>query len=244
MNSPPAINNSCDRRRPGITISLTLAHATKGDSPSVASWAAAKGSASIPIPNSVRKNLEAGRDVLCADVTALGMMNARVKFAVCHHTLERLPSVHQVGHVVAALTRSCSEFLCIAGPCFDHEDYLYRCGLKAFHSAMPDHVCRFRTFDLMRVLHELGLQRYAIGVSLPMKDSDSEFIVAAEAPNEVWRWEALRSLPRRRVTFDPVLYRDFVCVVALNDAVDPVAKLRSYTFGQQKVDKVVHVASW
>jgi hypothetical protein len=46
------------------------------------------------------------------------------------------------------------------------------------------------------------------------------------------------------VTFDPVLYHDIVCVVALNDAVDPVAKLLPYTFGQQKLDKVVHVASW
>jgi hypothetical protein len=195
-------------------------------------------------PDSVRKNQEAGRDVMCADVTALGIMNLRVKFAVCHHMLEHLPSIHEVGHVVAALARSCSEFLFIAGPCFDHEDYLYRCGLKAFHSAMLDHLCRFRTFDLMRVLHELGLQRYAIGVSLPIEDSDSEFIVAADAPNEVWRWDALRALPRPRVTFDPVLYRDIVCVVALNDAVDPVAKLLPYTFGQQKLDKVVHVASW
>jgi hypothetical protein len=106
----------------------------------------------------VRKNLEAGRDVMCADVTALGIMNLRVKFAVCHHMLEHLPSIHEVGHVVAPLARSCSEFLFIAGPCFDHEDYLYRCGLKVFHSAMLDYLCRFRTFDLTRVLHELDLQ--------------------------------------------------------------------------------------
>ena len=194
-------------------------------------------------PDSVKKNLEAARDVMCADVTALDMMNLRVKFADCQHILEHLPSIHEVGHVVATLARSCSAFLFIAGPCFDHEDYLYRCGLKAFHSAILDHLCRFRTFDLMRVLHELGLQRYAIGVSLPIEDSDSEFSVAADAPNEVWRWDALRALPRPRVTFDSVLYRDIVCVVALNDAVDSVAKLLAYTFGQQKLDKVVHVAS-
>jgi hypothetical protein len=196
------------------------------------------------VPALVRQNLDAGRDVICADVTALGVMNLQVKFGVCHHMLQHLSSIHELGHVVGALARNCTDFLLIAGPCFDHEDYLYRCGLKAFHSAVPAHTCRFKTFDLMRVLHDLGQQRYALGVSLPIRDSDSEFIVGADAPNEIWRWEALRALPRPRVTFDPLLYRDIVCVVALNDAVDPVAKLRSYSFAQQQVDKIVHVASW
>ena len=160
--------------------------------------------------DAVRKNLDAGRDVICTDVTALDSMNLRARFAVCHHVLEHLPSLYDVGQVVRTLARCCSEFLFIAGPGFDHEDYLYRRGLKAVHSAMLDHTCRFKTFDLAMLLHELGPRHYAIGVSLPIQDSDSELIVRADAPNEVWRWEALRALLRPHVTFDPVPYRDIV----------------------------------
>jgi hypothetical protein len=195
-------------------------------------------------PETVRNNIDAGRDVMCADVTMLGSMNLSARFAVCHHILEHLPNIYEVGQVVRGLARSCSDFLFIAGPCFDHEDYLYRCGLKAFHSAMLDHTCRFKTLDLLLLLHELNLRRYAIGVSLPMHDSDSEFIVGADAPNEVWRWAELRKAARPHVSFNPVLYRDIVCAIALNDAVDPVAKLKLYEFAGQKVDKIVHVADW
>jgi hypothetical protein len=192
----------------------------------------------------VRKNIAAGRDVMCADITTVGAMKLRAKLAVCHHVLEHLASIHEVGHVIRALSLCCSEFLFIAGPCFDYEDYLYSCGLKALQSAMPDHTCRFRSFDLIRLLHELGLRHFAIGVSLPIPDSDNQFLVRADAPNEVWRWEALRALPRPRVTFEPVLYRDIVCVVALSKEVDPVDKLNAYSFGGQVVDRVVEVADW
>lgn len=195
-------------------------------------------------PASVKGNLAAGRDVVCLDVSVLDSGNVRSRFAVCHHVLEHLPNIYEVGHVIDSLARICTDFLFIAGPCFDHEDYLYRCGLKAFHSAMLDHTCRFKTLDLITLLHELGLRHYAIGVSLPIENSDSEFVVSAAAPNEVWRWESLRSLPRPRITFDPTLYRDVVCVVALDEKIDPVSKLTSYRFGQQKTERIIHVANW
>lgn len=161
-------------------------------------------------------NIDQGRDVVCQDVRAIPPGAAGIRFAVCNHVLEHLPSIYDVGSVIAALAAMCSDYLLISGPNFDTEEYLYSHGLKVLHSAMRDHLCKFRTIDLIRILFDLGLRDFVLGLTGEMADSSSVWIHRGDAPAEgLWMWEAGKSLPKPFITFNPPLHRDFVCVIKL-----------------------------
>lgn len=181
-------------------------------------------------------NLDRGRDVMCLDIRALPPGITGIRFAVCSHVLEHLPSLYDVGSVIAALAPICRDFLLISGPNFDSEAFLYGHNLKVVHSAMRDHLCRFHTIDLIRVLFDLGLRDFTLGLSEQMRDSGNIWIHRADAPAEgLWTWQEGSSLPKPFVPFDPPLHRDIVCVVRLHAAVDTDAVLHNFLWGCNKV---------
>ena len=193
-------------------------------------------------PELVQDLLKQGHDVACMDVRTLRAHEPLVDFAVCSHVLEHLPNLYDVGGVVGALRHICRDYLLISGPCFEEEDYLFSQNLKVLHTAMTDHLCRFKVIDLVDMLHRLRLRDYVIALCEPMKDSGNPWIHRADEPAEdMWTWDAARNLPKPRVEFDRPLHRDFVCIVQLRAGIDTAALLKSFYWGY---DKVVFRSSW
>ncbi len=181
-------------------------------------------------------NLDRARDVMCADVRALPQGVTGIRFAVCSHVLEHLPTFYDVGSVIASLASLCADFLFLAGPNFDSEDFLYRHNLKLVHSAMRDHLCRFRTIDLVKLLYDLGLRDFVIGLTGVINDSSNIWIHRADAPADgIWSWEEGKSLPKPAMRFDRPLHRDFVCVVKLSQAADHAALLKNFVWGCDRI---------
>ena len=187
-------------------------------------------------PGLAQWNIDHGRDVMCLDVRTLPTDITGIRFAVCSHVLEHLPNLYDVGSVISALARVCQDYLLIYGPNFDSEEFLYAHNLKVLHSAMRDHLCKFRTIELMRLLFDLGLRDYVIGVSGEMRDSANIWIHRSDAPADgLWTWEESKSLPKPFVKFEPPLHRDFVCVVRLQANVDADEVLRHFFWGCDQI---------
>ena len=193
-------------------------------------------------PDLVQHLLKQGHDVACMDIRTLRAHTPLVDFAICSHVLEHLPNLYDVGSVVGALRHICRDYLLISGPCFEEEDYLLGKNLKVLHTAMTDHLCRFKVIDLVQMLHQLRLRDYVIGLTEPMKDSNNHWIHRADEPAEgMWTWDATKNLPKPYVTFDRPLHRDFVCLVQLRQGIDTMALLKSFYWGH---DKLVFRSSW
>lgn len=187
-------------------------------------------------PGLTQWNLDRNRDVMCLDVRTVPRDISGIRFAICSHILEHLPNIYEVGSTVASLVPLCKEYILITGPNFDSEDLLYGHNLKVLHSAMRDHLCKFRTIDLIRILFDLDLRDFVIGVTGEMKDSFNPWIHRADAPAEgLWTWEEGKSLPKPFVAFDPPLHRDIVCIVKLRPDVDYDAVLRNFYWGCDRV---------
>ena len=188
-------------------------------------------------PQLVQHLIEQGRDVACMDVRTLRAQTPLVDFAVCSHVLEHLPSIYDVGSVIGALRHLCRDYLLISGPC-----YLYGKNLKVLHTAMTDHLSRFKLGDLVSILHALRLRDYVIALTEPLKDSDSPWIHRADEPAEgMWTWDAAKNRPKPRTGFDREIYRDFVCIVQLRRGVDILQTLKRFYWGYEKV---VFRSSW
>jgi hypothetical protein len=187
-------------------------------------------------PNLTQRSLDSGLDVMCQDVRTLPAGIKGIRFAVCSHILEHIPNIYDVGALVSALSELCSDYLIISGPNFDTEEFLYSRGLKVLHSAMDDHLCKFKTIDLIQLLYGLGLRDFVIGLSEEMRDSNSVWIHRADAaPEGLFMWNH-ECLPKPFVNFDAPLHRDIVCVIKLNPKVDTDAILRDFRW---KCDKVI-----
>ena len=193
-------------------------------------------------PQLVEHLIGQGRDVACMDVRSLRTSQPVVDFAVCSHVLEHLPSIYDVGSVIGSLRRACRDYLLISGPCFEEEDYLYSKNLKVLHTAMTDHLSRFKVIDLVTMLHSLRLRDYVVALTLPLKDSNDPWIHRADEPAEgMWTWDAQKSLPKSYASFDRPIHRDFICMVQLRDGVDLSAALETFYWGY---DKVVMRSQW
>jgi hypothetical protein len=187
-------------------------------------------------PALVKWNLERQRDVMYQDVRTLPADISGVRFAICSHILEHLPNIYDVGTVISALVRNSSEFILLYGPNFDSEEYLYKRNLKLVHSAMEDHLCKFRTIDLVKVLFDLGLRDFVLGLSGPIKDSTNGWIHRADAPSKgIWTWDAEKSLPKPTIQFDQPIFRDFICVVRLDVSVDYSAVIKNFLWGCSRI---------
>lgn len=193
-------------------------------------------------PGLVQHLLGRGLDVACLDVRTLRSPRPLVDFAVCSHVLEHLPSLYDVGSVVGALRAMCRDYLLISGPCFEEEAYLYSQNLKVLHTAMPDHLCRFKVVELVGILHALRLRDFVVALTEPLRDSQNHWVHRADEPAEgMWQWDAAKNLPKPHVVFDRPIHRDFVCVVKLRAGVDADRVLRDFYWGY---DKVVMRSSW
>ena len=187
-------------------------------------------------PTMAQRNLDEGRDVICGDVRLLPPDITGLRFGVCSHILEHLPNLYDAGSVLAALAALASDYILICGPNFDSEDYLYKHNLKLLHTAMGDHLCRFKTIELINMLYHLGLRDFVLAMTFPIVNSSNIWIHRADAPSRhLWTWDEKTSLPKPDVTFSETLYRDFVCVVKLREEVDCRHILDNFFWGYDKI---------
>jgi len=187
-------------------------------------------------PGMVQWNLDRGRDVMCQDVRALPAGINGIRFAVLSNVLEHLPSIYDVGSVISALVPVCGEYLLIYGPNFDTEEFLYQHNLKLIHTAMRDHLCRFKTIDLIKVLFDLNLRDFVIGARGVVHDSNNPFMHRADAPADgLWTWEEGKSLPKPFIRFNRPLYTFFICVVKLSPKPNCDDVLKNFSWGCDRV---------
>jgi hypothetical protein len=150
--------------------------------------------------------------------------------------LEHLPSIYDVGGLLSALSKIAADYIVIWGPNFDTEEFLYSRSLKVLHSAMLDHLCKFRPIDLVRVLFDLDLRDFVIGLNGEMRDSNSPWIHRADSPGEgLFMWNEENCLPKPFVHFSVPLYRDIISIVKLNSGVSTSAVLRDFPWGCDKI---------
>lgn len=173
-------------------------------------------------------------DIACLDVRMLRAPKPCVSFAVCNHILEHLPNFYDVGSLVNSLTSICRDYIIISGPCFEEEEYLYTKNVKLLHSAMPDHLCKFRVIDFIKMLHDLRLRDYVIALSEPIEGVDNQWLHSADEPYPpmgLWTYDKTKHRPKPDVTFDREIYANFICVIALRPDVDIEKVLTNFRWG-------------
>lgn len=194
--------------------------------------------------DAVRRAKDKGWDVALQDVCRLEPTSPQVDFAVCSHVLEHLPDLQSIQHVLRSLSSLCRNYILISGPCFETEPYLEQLGLKVLHSLMLDHTCKIKVGELVTILHKLELRDFTIALGERMIDSSDRWIYSSKQsvpPEGLWTFDSAKHLPKNSVGFDREVFRDFVCVVKLDQAVDTDMVLKRFFWGY---DKIVDRSSW
>jgi hypothetical protein len=195
-------------------------------------------------PSFIERNQHKGIDIACMDVRMLRAPKPCVSFAVCNHLLEHLPNFYDAGSLVNSLRSICRDYIVIAGPCFEEEEYLYTKNVKLLHSVMPDHLCKFKVIDFIKMLHDLRLRDYVIALSEPIEGVDNHWLHSADEPyppTGLWTYDKTKHRPKPEVTFDRKIFANFICVISLRADVDIEKILGNYRWGY---GKKVFRSSW
>ena len=163
-----------------------------------------------------------GYACLEADITRLDMPADSVRFVVMSHILEHLPGMDTVRRTLESAARVATDFLYIQGPYFDADDALATQGLKFYWSDWHGHTCHLTTWELMELLHELGLASYVLQGRVPVTGSSDPTIHPLASPRDQHDYQQEVHPAKPAVVFAPPLhkrpiYREFVCVVRLRD---------------------------
>ena len=179
-------------------------------------------------PKKVARMRALGYDCMEGDITKLDLPAGSVRFVTMSHVLEHLPDLNAVGLAIANAARVSSHFLFIQGPYFDADCALARHGLKFYWSDWHGHHCHLTTNQLGHLLRDAGLRHYTTMARVRVLDSSDPCVHPAEAPRDRHEYEPGVHPPKPKVTFDPPLYREMVCVVRLRrfDGWDDVVRAR------------------
>src|SRR5205823_2682409 len=98
-------------------------------------------------PKKVAQSRAAGHNVHEADIVELKLPADSVRFVVCSHTLEHLPSPRAALQVIQTAIHTAREFAIFRIPYFDADGMLAQLGLKFYHSDWSGHTNRLTTLD-------------------------------------------------------------------------------------------------
>ncbi len=185
-------------------------------------------------PILIERNRDKGIDIACLDVRMLRASKPCVSFAICNHILEHLPNFYDVGSLVNSLKGICRDYIIVSGPCFDEEEYLYSQNVKLLHSAMPDHLCKFRVIDFIKMLHDLRLRDYVIALSERIENTHNHWLHSADEPYPpmgLWTYDKTKHRPKPDAAFEREIFANFICVIALRPDVDIEKVLGNYRWG-------------
>ncbi len=166
-------------------------------------------------PAKIKRMRERGYDCLEADVLNLELPENSVRFVMISHFLEHLADIDQVGQAVASAARTARDFVFIQGPYFDADDRLRDLGLKFYWSDWHGHPCHLTIGQLRSVLDDLGLHEYAFLGRSTVADSLDPAIHPVTSPRDQHDHVDGIHPPKPYWVFEPPLYREMVCIVAL-----------------------------
>ena len=166
-------------------------------------------------PKKIQRMRELGYDCLEADVLNLDLPENSVRFVLISHFLEHLADIDEVREAVASAARTARDFIFIRGPWFDGDDRLRAQGLKFYWSDWHGHPCHLTTGQLRGVLDDLGLSSYAFLGRSTVADSLDSAIHPAGSPRDQHDYVDGVHPPKPYAVFEPPLFREMVCIVAL-----------------------------
>ncbi|RZJ43249.1 MAG: hypothetical protein EON87_12610 [Brevundimonas sp.] len=144
---------------------------------------------------------------------------ANIRFAVCSHVLEHMPSIFEIGTVINKLAAICQDFIFIRQPSFDSQEQLFERGLKMAHFTMKHHDCRITVRQFVDMMWDLRLERFVIGGALPYASSDSSWFHSTAGRKNVGKWTT-NDPPKPSIKFSRPVHRDIVLCIALRPDVD------------------------
>lgn len=166
-------------------------------------------------PGKVEAMRALGYDCIEGDVCKLDLPRKSVRFVTMSHFLEHLPDLAAVRKAIESAARVATHFIFIQGPFFDADDDLRAAGLKFYWSDWSGHPCRLTTAQLAAALRGLGLAHYLMLARVPVKSSLDPAIHPLASPRNALDYVAGTHPPKPFVEFDPMLYREMVCLVRL-----------------------------
>jgi hypothetical protein len=164
-------------------------------------------------PEKVARMKAEGFECVEADATALDLPEDSVRFVVMSHFLEHLPSLDHVRRAIESAATVARDFLFIQGPFFDADDSLAESGLKFYWSSWTGHKCHLTSTQLAGILDDLGLRRWQMMFAGKVADSFDASIHPLSSPLNQAMYQPGRHLPKARLTFQPSLFREIVCMV-------------------------------
>ncbi len=162
----------------------------------------------------------AGLDCIEGDLTELDWPSQSVRFVLISHLLEHLDSREQAKAVIASAVRVASEWIYIAGPWYDEDEYLEDLGLRPYWSNWSGHRYHMTTRDLGELLRELGAPNFRIWGRDRMYDSEDKALHSLMVARNQHEFDPEVHPPKPVCQFDRPIYREFVCCVRLDDISD------------------------
>lgn len=161
-----------------------------------------------------------GYDCIQGDVTALDLPRNCVRFVTISHVLEHLPDLDSVRKALKTALWAASDFIFIQGPFFDADEYLSGLGLKFFWSDWKGHRCHLKSWDLCRILTEIGPHKAWLMARLPVEDSSNPSIHPLDSPQDQFDYDKRIHPPKPCTHFKLGIFRELVCWVQIGGQLD------------------------
>ncbi|TWT29694.1 class I SAM-dependent methyltransferase [Blastopirellula retiformator] len=170
------------------------------------------------LPHVVDEAVRRGHQAVVGDATDLAIPDNSVRFSIMSHFLEHLPDLESVEKAIATALRVSTDCIFLRGPMFDDE-YLANLGLKTYWSDWTGHPCHLTDKQLEAILAKLGVARssYRLNWVSPIRSSRDKTIHPLDSPKDQHGYVAKKHPPKPFVVFDQTLYREWVCIVLLNN---------------------------
>ncbi|WP_161603306.1 class I SAM-dependent methyltransferase [Blastopirellula marina] len=169
-------------------------------------------------PEVVEEAVRRGHRAVVGDARELAIPDKSVRFSIMSHFLEHLPDLTSVEQAIATALRVSTDGIYLRGPMFDDE-YLAQYGLKTYWSDWTGHPCHVTDKQVESILTKLGVEpsSYRIRWVRRIRNSGSRTIHPLDSPKDQQYYNAKLHPPKPRVAFTRKLYREWICIVALNN---------------------------
>ncbi len=170
----------------------------------------------------IRKLVAAGHDAVAADITRLAFPENAVRFVVMSHILEHLPNWELVQATLESGARVANDFLYIAGPYFDPDQYLEGHGLKFYWSDWSGHPCHVTIEQVLAWVSSRGFESQLF-LTRPLISSLDGAIHSLKSARNSMEYDESEHPPKPLVVFPTPFYREFLMLVHVGGGPFPTA---------------------
>jgi hypothetical protein len=172
----------------------------------------------------------AGFEAACMDARALNQNPRAVSFVTMVDFLEHLPSVRDAAVCIASGAEVARDFIFIRQPWFDADGYLFSLGLKLYWSDWQGHPNAMTTLEMYTILSRIPkVKHFRIYGRGLVKNSDDPAVHPLTSPIDQHDWSEDKHPPKPSVAFDRPIYRQIVCIAALEGGGASVPELEART---------------